>query len=143
MGNTIWIQVQQGGEKTGGERDLSVMLEFQETLDQLANSLGVTPPSAFFDYTAIAQQFLEDQKEAGEEPMEEMSPEVWSDASDGHRTIAALASSLRDNSSALGGAQDALPKDRLDWLLEEFDHCVSLLERAEREGNPFRFLVVP
>jgi hypothetical protein len=41
MSDTIWLEVTDGKEKTGGDRDNTILLELGTQLDALAEKLGV------------------------------------------------------------------------------------------------------
>ena len=53
MSDTIWLEVGEGREKSGGERDDSIMLELTSELDALAERLGVPKLSSFCEATRL------------------------------------------------------------------------------------------
>jgi hypothetical protein len=56
MSDTIWLEVTDGTEKTGGDRDNTILLKLGTQLDALAEKLGVAKPSSFYDNSALADE---------------------------------------------------------------------------------------
>ena len=60
MSDTIWLEVSDGQETSGGDRDNSAMLRLSDELDALAIELGVGKLTTFYDSRALAEAFAEE-----------------------------------------------------------------------------------
>ena len=141
MSDTIWLEISGGIEKTGGDRDNSMMLKLCADLDALADKLGVPKLSSFFDDSALVDEYAEELEDVDVD-IPPADP-VWFDAGAGSQVVGALLSALRDGSAERGTKLDA---SRADWramLLEELEYCHGALKEAAQRSQRFRFLVVP
>jgi hypothetical protein len=140
MGDTIWLETTDGRSKQGGDRDNSIMLRLGEELDALADRLGVAKLSSFYDNSALAEALAEefdDPDVAGSLP-----PEVWFEAEEGRRTLAALVNELRERPESL---RFTLDSSRSHWpqaLTEELAYCLSALSEAAAQRGKFHLLIV-
>jgi hypothetical protein len=135
MSDTIWLELSDGRQKTGGDRDNSAMLRLSEDLDALATKLGVAKLTTFYDSSALAEEYA-DEFEGADMPAAESA---WFEASAGRESVAALLGALRENPKAVqadsaGGAT---------VLIEELEYCHGALIDAERRGQRFHLLIVP
>jgi hypothetical protein len=108
MSDTIWLEVHDGREKTGGDRDNSIMLRLADDLDALASRLGVAKLSAFYDSSALAGVYADEMEGADLPPVEP----AWFEARAGRQTLEALLGALRENPGAL---QTPLRPSRSHW----------------------------
>jgi hypothetical protein len=132
VGNTVWLVVEDAESGSIG-RDNSILLALHKELDALAGRLGVTRPSAFFDYSTL-------EEEVGGAPAPQP---VWSDSSQGLRTVDALLSELRARPESLGFVPNARRQHWPAELLEDLAHCSAGLQAAASRGLRFSFRVVP
>jgi len=139
MSDTIWLEVSDGHTKEGGERDNSIMLHLGEELDTLAARLGVSQLSSFYDNSALARALAE---ELDDSDTADSLDEVWFDAGEGHGTLAALISELRERPESLDFTPDG---GRSHWpqaLMEELEYCLAGLREAMAQGRKFHLLIV-
>lgn len=141
MSDTIWLEISDGIEKTGGERDNSMMLKLSEELDALADKLGVPKLSSFFDDSALVGEYAEELEDIDVD-IPPVDP-VWFDAGVGSQAVGALLSALHDGPAELGTKLDASRSDWLAMLLEELEYCRGTLKGAAQRSERFHFLVVP
>lgn len=140
MGDTIWLEVTDGRTKEGGDRDNSIMLRLDEELDTLAARLGVAKLSSFYDNSALAEALaeeFEDPERAGA-----LSPDVWFEAEEGHRTLTALVKELRERPNSLGFVPDSSRSHWPQALMEDLEYCLSGLTQALAQGRKFHLLIV-
>jgi hypothetical protein len=141
VSHTLWLETSDGATKTGGDRDNSIMLRLSESLDALAAQLGVTPLSAFHDYSTVAREY---ERELGEfEGMAATQPDTWHDAATALSTVEAINRELQARPESLAFSSDASRRHWRDTLLEELTYCRARLEDAAKRGLRFRLLVVP
>jgi hypothetical protein len=139
MSDTIWLEVTDGKEKTGGDRDNTILLKLGKQLDALAEKLGVAKPSSFYDNSALADEYAGEFDEAA-------TPEaatVWFEARAGREAMEALLTALREQPDMFAAR---LSPSRSHWpqaLLEELEYCHSALVDAEQRGHRFHLLIVP
>ena len=127
MGNTIWIDVQDRPAAETHE-DLSVLHALTEQCDALAKRLGITPPSAFYDYSPLL-------------PEEHASPS-WFDANQGLEAMTALHGVLAEDFGRLRWTPDASQRHWPKSLLNELTFCDRILVEAARDARPFRLMIV-
>ena len=139
MSDTIWLEVTDGREKSGGERDNSIMLKLTRELDGLAEKLDVPKVSSFYDKSALAEAYAGELEDADVPPVEP----VWFDAAAGRRAVEALLVELRTNSAAIRFPSDPSRRHWPDALRDELEYCRSTLSQAEKRELRFHFLVVP
>jgi hypothetical protein len=120
MSEVLWVRLE-GRANEPDSIDHSLMFEFTEPLDALAAKLGVTPLSAFYDWTDY---------EANAEPQDEDESRVvalarWHEAP-------ALLCSLRMLAEALGRHPEAIGADESTTavLMEELDDCITKVQEA-------------
>lgn len=128
MGHTVWIEVQ-GRPGADTHEDLSILHALADYLDACAKTLGVTAPSAFFDYSSLL-------------PAEDHATPSWFDANRGRESVAALVRALREDFGNLRWSPDASEEHWPDYLLQELTFCEGILAEAARDGQPFRLMVV-
>ena len=139
MSDTIWLEVSDGREKSGGERDNSIMLKLTSELDTLAERLGVSKLSTFYDSTALADAYAGEFEDV-EVPQVES---VWFDAGPGRGAVEAILAELRSNAAAIRYPSDPSRGHWPDALLDELQYCHASLAQAEQRGLRFHFLIVP
>ncbi len=133
MSDTLWLQIKDGSEVTGGDWDLTSMLRVERALEALASRCSVVPLSRFYDHSELATDLGAGSRDA--QPS-------WSPAAEGLATVEALLGQYRATpevitSVAGKGAQDTA------YLGEELEHCRERLVEATARGATFRLLVVP
>lgn len=128
MGSTIWIEVD-GVPGCETHEDLSVLHALADELDALAKTLGVTEPSAFYDYAALL-------------PVDEREGPEWFDAREGLRAMAALRAALEEDFGRLGWTPDASRRHFPESLLREVRFCERVLSEGARSGRRFRLMIV-
>ncbi|MBK6696049.1 MAG: hypothetical protein IPG50_28140 [Myxococcales bacterium] len=128
MGNTIWIEVR---DRPGAEthEDLSVLHALTDQLDALAKRLGVTQPSAFYDYSPLL-------------PVEEHANPTWFDANRGLESMTTLHAVLREDFGSLRWTPDASQQHWPESLLDELTFCERILAEAARDARAFRLMIV-
>ena len=139
MSDTIWVEIDDGEARPDDSRDCSIMLKLAERLDALAEQLGVDKLSSFYDYTALADAY------SGEFEGDEVEPPspMWFEADRGRQSVSALQAALRATPDLVNAALDASRSHWTTALLEDLEHCHSVLKKAERSGHRFHFLIVP
>ena len=135
MSDTIWLEVSDGQETSGGDRDNSAMLRLSDELDALAIELGVGKLTTFYDSSALAEAYAEELAGA------DVPEPSWFEASQGRQSVEALLGALRANPAALQVQADT-PGDHA-ILVEELEYCHAALVQAEQRGHRFRLLIVP
>ena len=139
MSDTIWLEVHDGRERTGGDRDHSMLLRMAGDLDALADKLGVAKLSSFYDNSALAEAYA-DEMGGVDMPATESA---WFEASAGRQTLEAVLRVVREDPGAVPMTADP---SRSHWpaeLLDELEACHTSLVEAERRGHRFHFLIVP
>lgn len=139
MSDTIWLEVTDGGEKTGGERDNSIMLKLGDELDAMAERLGVPQLSTFYDNSALAEAYAEEIEGGDMAPVEP----VWFEPSAGRQALEAILGALRENPAAVLTTSDPFRSHWPAMLLDELQYCHAALVEAEQSGQRFHLLVVP
>jgi hypothetical protein len=139
MSDTIWLEVFDGTEKTGGDRDNSMILRLGDELGAVATELGVSKLSAFYDSSALADAYAGELEDA-ELPQVDSA---WFDAADGLKTFAALLEAVRGGSAQSRLKLDATRSHWPEMLLEELEYCHGVLSHAAERGQRFHLLVVP
>jgi hypothetical protein len=139
MSDAIWLEVFDGTDKTGGDRDNVMILRLGDELAEAATELGVPKLSTFYDSSALADAY------AGEfEDAEPLSVEpAWFDAAAGLQAVAALLEALRGGRLQARLKLDATRSHWSEMLLEELEYCHGALSHAAERGQRFHFLVVP
>jgi hypothetical protein len=135
VSHTLWLETSDGATKTGGDRDNSIMLRLSESLDALAAQLGVTPLSAFHDYSTVAREYASELREF--EEVAATQPEAWYDAVTGLSTVDAINRELQARPESLAFTPDASRRHWRDTLLEELDAAVraSRMRRSAASGS--------
>ncbi len=139
MSDTIWLEVFDGTDKTGGDRDNSMILRLGDELAAVATRLGVPKLSTFYDSSALADAYASEFEDAELPPVEP----VWFDAADGLQAVAALLEAVRGGSMQARLKLDATRSRWSEMLLEELQYCHGALSHAAERGQRFHFLVVP
>lgn len=133
LGSTIWVQMNDGGSITGGDRDNSFTLRFEAELDALAERLGKAKLSSFYDYGALEAEFEDDLDI-------ETGSSSWFDAGAGLDTVSALLDELLR--AAPSGPPHGIPGDVTPRVIDELEYCRGLLATARDAGADFRLLIV-
>jgi len=120
MGMTIWILAE--GEQED-DRDHSIMLMKDKSLDKLAKSIGVTKLSEFYDYSTLEGEF------GGE-----ASPK-YSSADEIEKSISALIKAIKE------GRSEKLEK--VEGLMEELEDCVKKALNAKNNNKNVRLAILP
>lgn len=134
MGNTLWIDVH---ERSGKEthQDMNILLCLGENLDALADRLGVTKLTAFYDYSPLLEAACDD------EPSADASPS-WFDSSQGLKSVRALLDRLDNDWGSLNWQEDQSTEHYRSTLLENLRLCERVLEKAVVDRQPFRLMIV-
>jgi len=138
MSDTIWLEVTDGEEKSGGERDNSIMLKLAQELDALAERLDVPKLSSFYDNSALADAYA-GEIEGDFPPVES----VWFEAAAGRRVVDAVLAELRRNGAAVRFPREPSRSHWPSALLDELEYCQASLVRAEQRRLRFHLLIVP
>ena len=138
MGDTLWLQIHDGQQASGGERDNSIMLRASEALDALAEHLGVAKLSGFYDLGELADAYADELEGIDVPEMED----AWFDAGLGSQSVGAILKALRDGSPPLPLKLDASNRHWREELVEELEYCHGRLREAARRGHRFRLVVV-
>lgn len=152
MGMTLWIHTLEGRTMSKQSADHSAMYRLTDQLDAIADSLGVSRLSDFFDDTELRQEALrmgdESDSSEGDDDVEDepLDPETgwaygiddmkWFDVEKGLATLEALRKHVASPESRIRGAS-AKP------LLEELEDCISVLRSASVTEARFNLAVVP
>jgi hypothetical protein len=139
MSDTIWLETTDGHEKTGGERDNSIMLKLAEELDALAEKLNVPKFSSFYDNTALADAYAGEFDDTDVPPVEP----VWFEAAAGRQAVEAILAEVRRNAAAIPFPTDPTRGHWPDALRDELEYLQTSLVQAEQRGLRFHFLIVP
>ena len=143
MGDTIWVDVR-GRSKSEVPADNSMLLRFKDDLDRLSKKLGVARLSDFHDYSALEEAYGDLVDELGSEvPGESAANGGWHDSKPALDAVRALRSHLASHPGDLGFEPTA---SRAHWpaaLMEELEHCESVLADAVTRRRQFRLLIVP
>ncbi|HXY32984.1 MAG TPA: hypothetical protein VEI07_02090 [Planctomycetaceae bacterium] len=143
MGTTIWVDVE-GRPEDDVPPDHSIMFQLMDELDELSDRLKVAKLSEFCDYSVMAGEFAEEL--AGLElPLEdENNPSGrWFDPGRPLEAVRAIHDRLSADFTALSWVPD---RSRDHWptvLMEELQHCRTVLEEAQARGQKCRLLIVP
>jgi hypothetical protein len=138
MGNTVWIDVRgRAGSET--HHDMNVLHGLDQQLDALANSLGVTKLTEFYDYREL---ILLARAAGVDQDNEEVSDE-WFDSTNGLATFKALRLCLETNWDALGWTPGESELHYPPTLMSHLEFCEKVLEEAVLNGQEFRLLIVP
>jgi hypothetical protein len=149
MGHTIWVDVQ-GRAEDDVPSDNSIMLRLEEQLERLAEKLGVSKLSSFYDYSVLEDELAEFVEDAGRD--NEHAPEVagearsrgqWFDPSAALAAVRAIRQHLLRHPADLDFTPNA---SRSHWpadLMDELAHVQSVLEAAASQNKRFRLLIVP
>jgi hypothetical protein len=159
MGATIWVKTLEGRNYSSDKEDHSLLYHNADELDAVCVAAGVGKLSDFMDYTDMEYSFSDfddddeesaegaegqggEQDEQDEQDEQMADPETglgygiddmtWFDAVEGMACLKALRE---------WAAGDGEP-DRSDELLEELDHCISLLQGPASRGGKFHFAVI-
>jgi hypothetical protein len=156
MGDTIWVDVE-GRAKSDVPSDNSIMLRLDKELEKIAEKLGVSKLTSFYDYSVMADAFG-DFGEGGEEDEDEEGEGdgagaggadggepggTWFDPSDALAAVRAIRQHLLQQPNDLGFKPDA---SRSHWpadLMKELECVQGVLEDAATRSRKFRFLIVP
>jgi len=139
MSDTIWLEVSDGREKSGGERDNSIMLKLTDELDALAVALQVPKLSSFYDNSVVADALAGEFEDAEVPPIEP----VWFEAAQGQRALQVILAELSRNAGAVRFPSDPSRHHWPDALRDELEYCLRTLAEAEQAGKRFHFLIVP
>ncbi len=149
MGSTVWIEVE---GRLGAEthNDMNVLLRLEKPLDVLAEKLGVSKLSSFFDWSvmdAAADAELlaisgAEEHEAGDGTA--TSPDAsWFDPAAGLAAIMALRQRLEEDWDALAWTPERSQQHWREGLMEDLRFCQTVLEDAIETGRRFRLVIVP
>jgi len=134
MGHTIWIDVD-GRSGTETHHDMGVLHRLDKHLDALAEKLGVTRLTAFYDYRELNAAY----DEAGEE----LPGPEWFDSAKGLEAFTALRLRLEEDWDAINWKPDKSEQHWPQSLMDDLRFCESLLEQAVLKGQRFRLMIVP
>jgi hypothetical protein len=137
MGMTLWIHTLEGHQMSKESDDHTLMYDLADELDVVCKDSNVTLFSSFFDTTDLESSFAEDFDEDEDEI--ELDPETgytygiddmkWFLAADGLSTMRVL----REKIAA--GWKPELESEYREFVLEEFDDCITRLQALPSEGK--------
>jgi hypothetical protein len=131
MGDTIWVQVEEGRTIKGGDRDNSIMLRLEKNLGAVARKLKVRKLTDFYDYSSLEAEYSDSPGKP-----------LWSEATEGLASVEAIHDHLQSHPEDLGFTPD---RSREHWpkdLMVELQYCFTTLKAAASAKRKFRFLVV-
>ena len=102
----------------------------------LAEMLGVTPLTAFYDYLPLLEAY--DEGDDGDP----VKPS-WFDSTAGLRTIHALRDTIELDFTILDWSPDPSTKHWRRYLLDDLLACERVLKRAVTRKRKFRLMIVP
>jgi hypothetical protein len=149
MGSTVWIEVE-GRPGAETHNDMNVLLQLEKPLDALAEKLGVSKLSSFFDWSvmdAAADAELPAisgavELEAGDGTA--TPPDAsWSGSASGLAAITALRRRLEEDWDALAWTPERSQQHWAKSLMEDLRFCQTILEDAVETGRRFRLVIVP
>jgi hypothetical protein len=140
VSDTLWLEIRDGATRTGRDRDHSILLRLTSELDSLAARLGVSPLSAFHDFSAVARAYA---NEVGDSEAAAAQPGTWHDAARGLRTVEAILQELWARPQSLAFTPDKSRRHWFDELMRELEDSRGRLENASNRGLTFRLLIVP
>lgn len=121
MGNTLWI-LKEGEEEC--DYDYSLILREDQSLDHLANALGVKKLTELFDYSVLAEEF--------DAPVEYN----YIDPQEGIDTFSALVTAINDK-------HEGIKLNRRKEIIEELEDCLSKCKGAKTQGLKVRLSIIP
>ena len=140
MGSTIWVDVE-GRPEDDLPPDSSIMLKLMDELDDLSGRLKVAKLSEFVDYGVMEAEFAD---ELGLESSSDDEPGgTWFDPGRPLEAVRAIHERLAGDFTALRWVPD---RSRDHWpgqLMEELQHCRTVLEEALARGRKVRLLMMP
>ncbi len=136
MGHTIWVD-SQGRSEGEACQDNSIMLNLQDPLDALCTHLGIPKLSDFYDYSELEAMYGESDDE-DEEPKN-----AWFEPGPALAAVQTIRDYLVQHPEQLDCGADPARKHWPSELLDELEHCRSVLQEAASRGRLFRFLIVP
>jgi hypothetical protein len=152
MGDTIWVDVQ-GRAEDELPSDNSLMLRLQDQLARLSAKLGVVKLSDFYDYSELEDYYSEFKADGDgtslktgdedEAPAAHQSKGSWFDPAEALRAVRAIRRHLIQHPGDLGFEPDETQGHWPPLLMEELEHCETVLGRAASDKRLFRFLIVP
>ena len=148
---TIWVEVH-GRPLSETADDSSIMHRLADKLDALADKLGVTRLSAFYDYSELESaygDFEEDsarpEVESDKEPALEgrQADGEWFDSAVGLRSVQAIRRHLSEHLGDLEFTPDHSTAHWPKQLMDELKRSEAILQQAAQRGQRFRLLIVP
>jgi hypothetical protein len=133
MGNTIWIEVR-GRPANETHEDMNVLHALEKHLDVLAEKLGVTSLTDFYDYGEPLANFGDAE--------DELPDPSWFDSAKGLESFGTLRACLEKNFASLDWRPVGSEQHYPQTLFEQLQFCQSVLEEAVRKGQQFRLLIV-
>ena len=135
MATSVWV-LRQSAVRDGDDFDHTAIFDASDALDDVADGLGITRISEFFDWTDF------DANMSAEEPLEDyeyVAAARWFDPAQALPALDALLTHLKDNPAAA-----SIPEwDELyQSLLAELEDVVAKVTRAAEEGTRFNLCVV-
>lgn len=128
MSDTIWF-LREGHSEDGDDYDHTLMLNSSEQLDALAESLGVSKLSDFYDYSDL--EFNLSEEELDEAWVAENSQ--WHEPSPALESVKTLLAHLEKLD---------IPAESRSDLQEELADCREKLANAIAAGEKFHFCIV-
>lgn len=130
MGHTVWFRVEKEKSPLNSDDDHSIMCHADKELDRLCKKLEVRKISEFFDSSALASEYADEDLD-----------EEWFDPKAGLATVEALLAHLEANPKDLTFKE----KSKQHWraqLLEELSGARDFLKKAAAGKVRFHFLLV-
>lgn len=138
MSMTVWLNVLTGKKYKSVDDDLSALFAQQASLDTLAEKLGVTPLTTFFDDTDVRYNM----DETGEF---EESDDGWPSEAAAWHDAALLLRTAQALHDALVATPQSLP-DADGWsqqhVIDDLETLIPGLQKAAEKGKQVHLLVV-
>ena len=120
MGNTVWVLSEETEED---EWDHSLLLAHEDALNRMADQLGITRLSDFYDHSILAEEYGE-----------EIEPN-FVETEEVEFVITSLLAAIREgNADSLNGDTE---------LIEELNDCLEKVVIAKKQDCQVRLAIVP
>jgi hypothetical protein len=140
MAMTIWIHTLEERKYSSFDEDHTQMNRHSDALDDLCRAAGVPTLSDFMDYTDLEYSMSEDDEDEVVDPETGLGYGIddmaWYDAAKGLLTLKVLRDQLA------GEGHGGLDAELAAQLIEELDHCMSVLEGPAARGAKFHLAVI-
>ena len=116
MSMTLWLNIRDGEHFKSNEEDHSAVFYLQESLDEMASSLGVSPLSTFYDDTDLRYNMDESGEFDACEEGWPASAAKWFPAAAVQASVSAILSHLQTHPDALNDTDGWCQSDAMEEL---------------------------